>query len=141
MPRRRRNSDARGRRREREVTTQEELDGLVAHKLRTGGVGDLTLRELQQASPELIPREAVQQAFQDAFNRLDAESAGTARLVWKGADLTLFTGDDGRLVAMFETGDIDQEFAMGIHEIPALRVWVNEDWVETNADGGWTESQ
>lgn len=139
--RRRRNADEEGRRRQREATTQEELDGLVAHKLRSGGAGDLTLRELQQASPGLIPSEVVQQAFQDAFNRLDAESAGIARLVWKGADLSLFVSDDGRLVAMFETGDIDQEFAMGSHEIPALRFWANEDWIETSADGGWTEPQ
>jgi len=125
---------------EREATTQEELDGLVAHKLRVGGAGDLTLRELQQASPELIPTGVLQQALQDVFTRLDQE-VGVFAVEWKGADLTFSEGEDQpTLVIMVDTGEIEERFIHpGVGMVPALRFWINDNWVETNADGGIDE--
>jgi hypothetical protein len=142
----RRNSDEQYRRRARRSTSgydQATIDRIVVDKIRSGRADTLTLFEIQNMSPRLVrqgivPAQPVQQAFQALFDNL-AFGPGIARLEWRGADLSLFeSSEDYRLVVMLETGGIDERFKFqGGDEIPAVRFYVNEDRVETAADGSW----
>jgi hypothetical protein len=146
----RRNADEGARRRERAhraspaVPTQEEVDRVVLDKLRAGHASEITLYELNRASTGLIPREVLQHSFQDSFDKLWDEPGRdhtlpveTARLEVQGADLTIAEASN-TILLMLETPELDPRFVFpGSDGIPRVRLWVNEDVVQTAGDGGW----
>jgi hypothetical protein len=144
----RRNADEGARRRERAhraspaVPTQEEVDRVVLDKLRAGHASEITLYELQRASTGLIPREVVQRSFQDSFDKLWDGPAPRehAHLSIQGADLTITTDAEAgdTILLMLETAELDPQFVHpGGHQIPRVRIWVNEEFMQAQEDGSW----
>jgi hypothetical protein len=138
----RRNADEGARRRARAwaaESTQETTDRVVLDKLRAGRAGEITLYELQTASLDLIPREVAQRALQDAVDKLWAGSRHVSLDV-AGAGVALFESEEPvpTLVVDLCTQDIDPGYVwQGDHELPRIRVYVNESGIEVGPDGEW----
>jgi hypothetical protein len=144
----RRNADEEARRRERAhraslaVPTQEMIDRVVLDKLRAGRAGEITLYELNRASTGLIPREVLRNSFQDSFDKLwdGPGPRESACLSVQGADLTITTDAEAgdTILLMLETAELDPQFVHpGGHQIPRVRIWVNEEFMQTQEDGSW----
>jgi hypothetical protein len=123
------------------------LDHVVREKLRRGQPGALTLAELERASDDALPRQALRDALQMLVNRLAREHPnprapglmrqGSVSFELFGADVVLIRGEEDWLVVEVRTEDIDQNMTFD-GEIPKIRFYVNESWVEVNGEtGGW----
>jgi hypothetical protein len=124
--------------------TQDEIDRVVVDKVRARRFGAITLFEMHAASPGLIPRAAIQQAFQDSFDKLWVDEV--ASLEWEGADLTFALGttpsgdvQQPTLVLNMETPGINPLY---VHDpkhmqAPSIRIWVNDAAAGTSPIGGW----
>ena len=53
-----------------------------------------------------------------------------------GLEVSLFHGEDGKLVVDLATGDLeDRDVHPGGHEIPNIRIWINEQEIEIAPSG------
>lgn len=147
MPRPRRylrNADEGARRRARAAGRgfdQAAIDQSIADKVRNGRADDLTLGELRRASPHLIqsgfvPRGLLELVSQTLFGML-TRGGGIGRVEFRGATISIFeASDEHRIVIMIETGGIEQRFEWPMDKIPILRLWINEQTIETTPSGG-----
>jgi hypothetical protein len=66
-------------------------------------------------------------------------SKDRAALEFEGLEVVVFRGPDGTLSVGVYSDDIDEDDTFGDPgQVPRLRIIVNDDAIETRADGGWS---